>query len=58
MIVPIVKSIKGEDKQIGTASVKPDGDDVAVEYFLQPGYAMADAVMTELTKQLKKLVRR
>lgn len=37
MIIPIVKSIKGQDQTIGTASVTPDGDDVWVEFFLNPG---------------------
>lgn len=55
MIVPIVKSTKGEDQTIGTARVLPEGD---VEFYLKPGFSMAQAVMAEMTKQLKKLARK
>lgn len=58
MIIPIVKSINGEDQTIGTAAVMPDGDDVSVEFYLKPGFSMAEAVLGEMTKQLKKLARR
>jgi hypothetical protein len=52
VIIPIVKSIKGVDQTIGTARV-PDGGDV--EFYLQPGFSLSDAVVKQLTKQLKKL---
>lgn len=54
MIIPIVKSIKGEDQTIGTASVTPDGE---VEFYLKSGYSMTEAVKKQLTEQLKKLAR-
>ena len=59
MIVPIVKSVSGEDETIGAAAVVSDDcDDVSVEYYLKPEFSMAEAVMIEMTKQLKKLARR
>lgn len=57
MILPIVNNIKGEDKTVGTARVVPDGDDISVEFYLQPGFSLSDAVANQLTKQLKKLAR-
>lgn len=57
MIIPIVKSIKGQDQTIGTASVTPDGDDVWVEFFLNPGYALSESVKKQLTQELKKLAK-
>lgn len=57
MIVPIVNKIKGEDQTIGTASVQPDGDDYSVEFYLKPGYSLAEQVANEMTKQLKRLAR-
>lgn len=55
MIVPIVNRIKGQNQTIGTARVLPDSDDV--EFYLKPGFALSEAVMRQLTKQLKKLVK-
>jgi len=52
-----VNNIKGEDKTVGTARVVPDGDDISVEFYLQPGFSLSDAVANQLTKQLKKLAR-
>lgn len=55
MIVPIAIVKHGEDKTIGTASVTPDGE---VDYYLKPGYSMAQQVMDEMTKQLRRLAAR
>lgn len=57
MIIPIVNKIKGKDQTIGTAWVMPDGDNTLVELYLRPGFSMPEAVLAEMTKQLKKLVR-
>lgn len=55
MIVPIVKTVKGQDETIGTALVEPDCDEVV--FYLKPGFSMSEAVAKQLTKQLKKLVK-
>lgn len=55
MIIPIVKSVKGEDQTIGTARVLPEGDDV--EFYLQPGFSLSESVIRQLSKQLKKLAK-
>jgi hypothetical protein len=55
-MVPIINRVNGEDQTVGMARVLPDGEDV--EYYLKPGFGMAEAVMREMTKQLKKLARR
>lgn len=55
MIIPIVRNVKGEKRTIGTARVLPDSGEV--EFYLQPGFSLSEAVAKQLTKQLKKLVR-
>jgi hypothetical protein len=55
MIVPITVVKHGEDQTIGTASVSPEGE---VDYYLKPGYSMAQQVMDEMTKQLRRLASR
>jgi hypothetical protein len=55
VIVPIVVSKSGEDKTVGTASVTSGGE---VNFYLQPGFTLADEVAAELTKQLQKLARK
>jgi hypothetical protein len=57
MIIPIVKSVKGEDQTIGTASVISEGDDVSVEFFLRAGFSITEKVKADLTKQFKRFVR-
>lgn len=56
MIIPIVKSIKGQDQTIGTARVLADSDDV--EFYLKPGFSLSEEVTEQLTKQLKRLAKR
>lgn len=55
MIVPIIKKINGEDQTIGTARILNGSDEV--EFYLQPGFILGDAVKKQLVKQLKKLAR-
>jgi len=57
MIIPIVRKIEGEDQTIGTASVTSDDNDVWVEFFLNPGFQLSDAVKKQLTRDLKKLAK-
>jgi hypothetical protein len=56
MIVPITTG-HGKDDVIGTVSIQPDGDDFSVEFYLRPGYTLAEQVVVEMTKQLKKRAR-
>lgn len=55
MIVPIVKSVKGQDQMIGTARVLPDGE--GVEFYFKPGFSLSEAATKQLKKQLKKLTK-
>jgi hypothetical protein len=55
VIIPIVKTIKGEDQTIGTARVIPRSKEV--EFYLKPGFSLTEDVLRQLTNQLKKLAR-
>ena len=55
MIVPITRLVKGEDQAIGAVSLSPDGE---AEFFLKPGFYIADPVKTEMVKQIKKLAKK
>lgn len=56
MIVPIINKVNGEDQTIGMARVLLDEEDV--EYYMKPGFSMAEAVIAEMTRQLKKLAKK
>lgn len=55
MIVPITRLVKGEDQAIGAVSVTPDGE---TEFYLKPGFSIADSAKAEMVKQIKKLAKK
>jgi hypothetical protein len=55
MIVPITRLVRGEDQAIGAVSVSSDGE---AEFYLKPGFSIADSVKAEMVKQIKKRAKK
>jgi hypothetical protein len=54
----LIFPITSNDKPVGTVVVERDGDEVFVEFYLNPGFSLRDDVKSELIKDLKKMARK